>query len=248
MQKVELLGQLGAGVAHDLNNLLGVVSANAEWLRAREGRSQPEEEGAVLRDMHAAAGRAAMLTGRLLALGRGALAARAPLEVDALLLSLQPLLKALAGGSVDLVLRLDAGGARVAADALEIEQVVLNLVSNARAAIPDLGEIVITTTLVEPDQVPSLQVGSSLLPEERTAARWLRLTVRDNGSGMDAATLEHLFEAFFTTRAEASGTGLGLYSSAVLVRQTGGVIYARSTPGEGSAFTVDLPCLPGESS
>jgi two-component system, cell cycle sensor histidine kinase and response regulator CckA len=227
-QRVEILGQLAAGLAHDLNNLLTVMLGNAALL-ALDPATPPDDAEAVA-EITSAGTRAARLTGRLLALGRGSAAPRAPVDVDAALRDLAPLLNALARGSVDLVLRTGASGARVLADLVEIEQVVLNLVSNARAAIPGEGRIAVETDLT--DEGP---------PDVPPAGRWLRLRVRDTGAGMDPATMARLFQPFFTPRAESQGTGLGLYTTSVLIREMGGAIRAESQPGVGTTFEVLLP-------
>jgi signal transduction histidine kinase len=119
----------------------------------------------------------------------------------------------------------------VLADVVEIEQVVLNLVSNARAAIASEGSIEVDTELTEQGPADAPQ-----------APRWLRLRVRDTGVGMDAATRARLFEPFFTTKSAEKGTGLGLYTTSVLIREMGGAIRVESEPGAGTTFEVMLPC------
>jgi signal transduction histidine kinase len=186
--------------------------------------------------MRDAGDRATRLTGRLLSLGRATAAPRRPVDVDETMRGLEPLLQALARGNVDLSLRLGAPGECVLTDPIEIEQVVLNLVSNARAAIEGEGAITVSTRVVGRGDVgPEAAAGSDAL-------RWLRLSVEDTGGGMDEATLSRLFQPFFTTRAEQKGTGLGLYTTSLLVRQMGGAIAVASRQGEGATFTIDLPC------
>jgi signal transduction histidine kinase len=214
-----------------------VVVGNAGLLRLD---AYSAEDAESLDELLQAAQRASRLTGRLLAMGRRNAAARAPLSVDAALGEMEPLLHALVRGGVDLALRPGAGAARVLADATEIEQVVLNLVSNARDAIGGAGRIE-----VETDEADAATAGA---PEGATAARWVRLRVRDTGVGMDGATLARLFEPFFTTKQGSAGTGLGLYTTSVLVRQMGGAIRATSKPGQGSTFEVVLPRLEDEAS
>ena len=230
-QSVEMLGQLAAGVAHDLNNLLTVLVANTQLLL--DVPSLGEEERQLLRDSRESAAQAARLTGRLMALGRRQGSGTSDVVVDDVLRELEPLLRALVRGNVDLVLELHAPNGHVVVDATSVEQIVLNLVSNARAAITEDGRIVVSTSVVvvapTADTLPALP------------SRRLRLTVTDNGSGMSADTLAHLFEPFFTTKSDNGGTGLGLYTVAMLVRQSGGAISATSTPGETTSFLVDLP-------
>ena len=230
-QSVEMLGQLAAGVAHDLNNLLTVLVANTQLLADFPDRSDEERE--LLRDSTQSASQAARLTARLMSLGRRQSAGTSEVVVDDALRELEPLLHALARGNVELVLDLHAPGARVIADATSIEQIVLNLVSNARAAITEDGHITVATSVVveapAPDAVPP------------TSRRRLRLAVTDNGSGMSEQTLAQIFEPFFTTKGDSGGTGLGLYTVSMLVRQAGGGISATSTPGGTTSFLVDLP-------
>jgi len=226
-QRVEVLGRLAAGVAHDLNNLLMVVVGYTRLLLEEPGR--PADESAMLRDMSTAGHKAVKLSNRLMALGRGRpAAAGGVVDVDPVIRELDPLLRVLARGSVDVLTRLGAPGARVRIDPTALEQIVLNLVSNARDAIEGEGRITVTTGTVARDR-----------------RRWLRLAVADTGSGMDRATLGRVFEPFFTTKADR-GTGIGLYTVAAIVRQAGGEITASSEPGAGTTFVVDLPAVPTE--
>jgi PAS domain S-box-containing protein len=230
-QSVEMLGQLAAGVAHDLNNLLTVLVANTQLLADLPDRSDEERE--LLRDSSRSAAQAAKLTGRLMALGRRESASASSVIVDDVVRELEPLLRALVRGNVDLALELHAPGARVLVDASWIEQIVLNLVSNARAAITEDGRVAVSTSVVV--AAPASDAATAV------ASRRLRLTVTDNGSGMSEETLAQIFEPFFTTKADRGGTGLGLYTVSMLVRQAGGGISATSTPGEQTSFLVDLP-------
>jgi PAS domain S-box-containing protein len=219
-QRVEVLGRLAAGVAHDLNNLLTVLVGYTRLLRETPGRAPDEQQ--MLGEMSAAGAEAAKLTARLLALGRNRAPAN-PVSVDAVVRELDALLRVLVRGDVDLHTRLRAPDARVVADPTAIEQIVLNLVSNARDAIEGEGAVTIATETVTPDGRP-----------------WLRLTVADTGRGMDRATLDHVFDPFFTTK-QGRSTGIGLYTVAAIVRQAGGEITATSEPGGGTTFVVDLP-------
>jgi PAS domain S-box-containing protein len=231
-QRVELLGQLAAGLAHDLNNLLSVLVNSVAVLQRRSGL--PREDAEILQDMQEAGERAAALTRRLMSFGRTE-GTRAPLEVDEALRRLEPLLRALARGGIDVVGRYGAPGVSVVADPSELEQIVLNLVSNARDAIPGEGRITVSTELALRPGAPDGAAGDGAV------SRWVQVRVEDNGTGMDAATLARLFQPFFTTKDPAQGTGLGLYTTALRVRQLGGEIHATSTPGQGSTFVVGLP-------
>ncbi len=219
VQRVEVLGQLAAGMAHDLNNLLTVVMSNVGMLRERE---QPAADREMLTEVQEASTRAARLTSRLLALGRARAPEPVPVVVDDVLVTLEPMLHLLVRGGIDLHLELGSAGMQVMADPIGVEQVVLNLVSNARDAIRGEGRITLRTTLVR-------------------GASWLRLEVTDSGAGMDTATRARLFEPFFTTKGETKGTGLGLYTTSLLVRQAGGTVDAASAPGQGTTFVVELP-------
>lgn len=225
VQRVEILGRLAAGVAHDLNNMLTVVLGNTRLLRDSPGR--PREEQEMLRETDEAGSEAARLTRRLMALGRDRSAPSPVTEVDAVVRELEPLLRVLVRSNVNLHLRLDAPGVRVAADPTAIGQVVLNLVANARDAIPHDGRITIETAAVTRD-------GRSRV----------RLSVADTGTGMDAATLARIFEPFFTTKDETRGSGIGLYTVEAIVRQADGEITATSEPGAGTVFVVEFPVPP----
>jgi signal transduction histidine kinase len=225
VQRVEILGRLAAGVAHDLNNLLTSVVGNTALLL--EG-ARSEEDQQMLRDISQAGEGAARLTQRLLGLGRGSLIGQTEgVEVDGVLRELEPLLRVLVRSNVQLRLQPGAPGARVAVDPTAVGQIVLNLVSNARDAVPSDGTITVDTA-----EVPF------------AGGRGVRLRVSDTGVGMDAETLERIFEPFFTTKDESCGSGIGLYTVDAIVRQAEGEIAAASTPGAGTVFTVDLPAVP----
>jgi PAS domain S-box-containing protein len=221
-QRVELVGQMAAGLAHDINNLLFVLLGNAEHLRAQRDRSVEERE--ILQEMADAGAQATRLTARLMSLGRAPQVVRQPVIVDDILRELEPLLNALVRGRIRLTLQLGTSGAAVMTDPTMVEQIVLNLVANARDAIPGDGDIAITSEVVGPDD-----------------RRMVRLRIADTGTGMDGPTQAHIFEPFFTTKQGASGTGLGLYTVSLLVQQVGGSIGVDSEAGAGTRFTVDLP-------
>lgn len=224
-QRVELVGQMAAGLAHDINNLLTVLLGNAEVLRAQHDRSADEQE--ILQEMTDAGARATGLTARLMSLGRTPQIVRRAVVVDAMLQELRPMLHALLRGRIQLTLQLNTGGAAVMTDPTAVEQIVLNLVANARDAIPGDGRITIVSEL-----------GGS------ADARTIDLRISDSGVGMDAATRARIFEPFFTTKAASAGTGLGLYTVSLLVQQAGGSVVVQSAPGEGTIFTVNFPITP----
>ncbi|MBV9110439.1 MAG: MASE1 domain-containing protein, partial [Gemmatimonadetes bacterium] len=225
-ERVEMLGQLAAGVAHDLNNLLMLVVGYSRLLEEEPSRTAEESE--MLREMSSAGDQAAKLTARLMALGRRRAGPPVAISPDAVLGEMETLLRALARGNVDLETRFRAPGVRVAIDPVSIEQIVLNLVSNARDAIHGEGRITLATESVS-----------------RGAESWFRITVTDTGEGMDADTVERIFEPFYTTKGDR-GTGIGLYTVSAVVRQAGGTIEVRSTPGAGTTFVIDLPAVEPE--
>jgi len=221
-QRVELVGQMAAGLAHDLNNLLSVLVMGVGELGARAGRSADEQQ--ILEEMNAAGAQATRLTSRLLAFGRSTPVSKAPVDPDAALRGLTPLLGALVRSRIDLSVTLGAPGARVIAEPAAIEQILLNLVANARDAIAGEGTIAVRSTAYT-----------------RGTSAGVRITVTDSGSGMDAETRARVFEPFFSTKQDGAGTGLGLYNTLLLVQQAGGTITVESEPGKGTTFTIELP-------
>jgi PAS domain S-box len=222
-QRVELVGQMAAGLAHDINNLLFVLLGNAEHLRAQPDRSAEERE--ILQDMADAGAQATRLTARLMSLGRTPEVVRRVVVVDDMLQELRPLLHALVRGRIQLTMQLGTSGAAVMTDPTAVEQIVLNLVANARDAISGDGRITIVTDVTDANE----------------PGRALRLRISDTGTGMDAATQSRIFEPFFTTKDASAGTGLGLYTVSLLVQQAEGSIGVDSDPNGGSTFTVHLP-------
>jgi signal transduction histidine kinase len=189
----------------------------------KDALASSPENAEIANELETAAKNATKLTGRLLSLGRQGKPRQAEIHVDRAIRELEPMLHVLVRGFITLRINLRADDAVIVADPLAIEQVVLNLVSNARDAIASEGSIAVTTELVR-----------------REDTTWVRLRVEDSGAGMDQATLASIFEPFFSTKGER-GSGLGLYTTATLVRQAGGHIEATSTPGAGTTFVVDLP-------
>jgi PAS domain S-box-containing protein len=235
-QRVEMVGHLAAGLAHDLNNMLTAIELNAGGIR--ESAELSPDDSSALDAITTATASATKLTRRLMALGRAQAPAPVPIAIDDAIRELTPMFQVLVRGLIDLDIELRAPGARVLADPLAVEQIALNLVSNARDAIATEGSITVATTVVPAAEVAVEESVRTL------TAHWVRLRVSDTGHGMDDATLRSLFEPFFTTKGSA-GTGLGLYTTSLLVREAGGVIRATSSAGAGTVFTVDLPLLAG---
>jgi PAS domain S-box-containing protein len=231
--KMEAVGRLAGGVAHDFNNLLTVISGHAELGLARpEGSDRASNDFVQIRE---AAERAAALTRQLLAFSRKQVLKPAVISPDAVVTTLEPMLRRLIGEDVRLVVSVGARGAHVLADKGQLEQVLVNLVVNARDAMPDGGSIAIATSAVDLDAPPGDGTGGP--------GRFVRLTVSDTGTGMDAETREHIFEPFFTTKPAGEGTGLGLATVHGIVEQSGGHVAVDSEPGHGACFVIHLPAV-----
>ena len=217
-QRLEALGRLAGGVAHDFNNVLTVIAGNAEVLKATVGSDGPAAELAA--QILDAAARAGRLTRQLLAFGRAGPAARAPVDLGAAVRGAADLLRGLAAPRTPLEFDLDPGAPPVLADPGLVEQILLNLVVNARDASPPGAPVTVAT---------------------RATDGGARLTVADRGAGMDAATRARAFEPFFTTKPRGEGTGLGLATVYGAVESLGGRVRLTSAPGEGTTFDIDLP-------
>ena len=226
-QKMEAVGLLAGGVAHDFNNLLLTVQGRAELLLA--GLRERGDERRQVEEIQSAAERAAHLTRQLLAFSRRQPLRPRVVDLNALVLDLADMLRRLIGEDVELSLGLDPALGRVRADPGVLDQVVMNLVVNARDAMPRGGRVILETANVE-----------------RRGAPCVALAVCDTGIGMDAQTRARIFEPYFTTKDPGRGTGLGLSTVDGIVRQSGGEIEVESAPGEGSTFRVLLPRVEGE--
>ncbi len=225
-QKLEAIGKLAGGVAHDFNNLLSVILGWVEDLKADlipgSAQEQPVEEIAR------AALRARDVTGKLLAFGRRQMLDLRPTRLDVLVGGLESTLAKLAGERCVVELKL-AEVDEVRVDAGQMEQVLLNLVANARDAMPEGGRIDV-----------SVYAGD----RELEARRVVCVAVRDDGVGVDEVTRARIFEPFFTTKERSRNTGLGLSTALGIVQQCGGMIEVQSAPGHGATFTVVLPVSP----
>ena len=225
-QKLEAVGRLAAGVAHDFNNLLTAISANVSI--AQSGLPPRHEDREHLEDAFEAVRRATGLTRQLLAFTRRQASEPRPVDVDELVRGMGRMLERLLGEDVALDLALAGGLPRVLADPGQLEQVVLNLALNARDAVGTGGRITLAT---------SLDAAEGRDPR-------VKLTVRDDGVGMDDQTRARIFEPFFTTKPAGRGTGLGLSTVYGIVQAHRGSIVVFSEPGRGSTFEVLLPSLP----
>lgn len=231
-QRLEAIGRLAGGVAHDFNNLLTVMLSCCHLL---ESAVSPENARAcsALRDLNHAAMRASELSSQLLAFSRRQLLRPSRLCLNEVVSGMEGLLRRSLGTSITMDLMLKDGLPQVRADPGQVEQVVMNLVLNARDAMPNGGVVTLRTEL---RQISSEDAIDNLAPGPHVA-----LSVADTGAGMDAETLSRVFEPFFTTKAAGNGTGLGLATAYGIVSQSGGQIVVHSRPGHGSEFLVLLP-------
>ncbi|MEK7867276.1 MAG: ATP-binding protein [Planctomycetota bacterium] len=231
-QKMEAVGRLAGGLAHDLNNLLTAILGYADLLLARA-------KGAGLRDdlleIKKAGDRAAALTRQLLAFSRKQVLRPKVIDLNSIVSGLEPMLTRLLGEDIELVTKLAPRLGRVKADPAQVEQVIMNLAVNARDAMPEGGRLTIETANAELDEAWARR-HSGVTPGPHAM-----LAVRDSGSGMSKEVMSHLFEPFYTTKEQGKGTGLGLSTVYGIVRQSGGHVTAFSEPGRGSTFRVFLP-------
>jgi len=228
-QKVEAIGHLAGGVAHDFNNILMVIQGYADLLLAEAPDSGTTRSD--LREIQEAARRGSDLTRQLLAFGRKQVLTVRPLDLNAVLADTSHMLARLIGESVRLDLRTATAACPIEADRVQLEQVLINLAVNARDAMSGRG-----TLFVDLDRV-TVDDATGGLP----AGSYVRLAVRDTGCGMDAAPRDRIFEPFFTTKADGEGCGLGLSTVYGVVKQLDGFIEVESVPLQGTTFTIHLP-------
>jgi len=231
-ERLEALGRLTGGIVHDFNNLLFVITGQVELARRQLAPEHPAFSR-LAPALHAAE-RAATLTRQLLAFGRGSDPRPRLVDVNAVVAQLDGMLQRVIGEDVEIDVRAGRGLGRVKADFAETEQLLLNLVLNARDAMPHGGRLVIETKDVE-------IAGESSAPV--SPGRYVMLAVSDDGVGMDEETRKRIFEPFFTTKAEGAGSGLGLATVHRIVERSGGSIRVDSAPGRGTTFRVYLPCV-----
>ena len=239
-QKLESIGRLAGGIAHDFSNMLFAIRGFTDMLiedmeGATPGSFDTEAGLRSLRSIEDAAGRASALTQQLLAFGRRQVVQPRVLDVNASIRAVQPLLERLIGETVDLRLSLVQRVGRIRADPGQVDQILLNLVVNARDAMPDGGLITIETSKVVFDEAYAME-HFAVEPGE-----FVMLAVSDTGVGMDHETRQHIFEPFFTTKELGRGTGLGLATIYGIVQQAGGHIWLYSEPGRGTTFKLYFP-------
>jgi PAS domain S-box-containing protein len=230
-QKLEAVGRLAGGIAHDFNNLLSVVSGYGEMVLA----DTPEPARKRILEILRAADRATTLTRQLLAFGRKQVIEPKMLDLNAVVTDVSRMLHRLIGEDIELASRLSPDLGRIKADAGQVEQVIINLVVNARDAMPEGGKLTVETTNVDLDD-DAVRGYVDVRP-----GPYVRLAVSDTGVGMDREVREHLFEPFFTTKGAGKGSGLGLATVYGIVKQGGGHIWIYSEPGWGTTFKIFFP-------
>jgi len=234
-QRMESIGRLAGGVAHEANNQMSVIIGATEFIRRHP--ALPIAIKADLEHIRRAAERTAAVTTQLLAFSRRQVLKPMVIDLNEVLQRFVPVLRRTMGEDCRVTLQLDPSLGPVKADPGQLEQVVLNLALNARDAMPGGGELSIETAVAD--------VGEAAAPGDRGAVmapgRYASLSVGDTGRGMDRATLASVFEPFFTTKEVGRGSGLGLSTVYGIIKQSGGYIWASSEPGRGSTFQIYLP-------
>jgi PAS domain S-box-containing protein len=232
-QKMEAVGRLAGGVAHDFNNLLGIIIGYAELALAEVSAGSSIRK--QLEPISKAASRAASLTAQLLAFSRKQVLKPEVFSLNLVVTDLEKMLRRIIGEEIELVTNVSRSTPSVKADPGQIEQVILNLVVNAKDAMPNGGTLIISTSEMRVDELD----GAHSVPPGRYAV----LSVTDTGHGMDEQTKANIFEPFFTTKEKGKGTGLGLAMVYGIVNQSHGHTWVESEPGEGAAFHICLPAV-----
>jgi two-component system, cell cycle sensor histidine kinase and response regulator CckA len=236
-QKMEAIGKLSGGIAHDFNNLLTVIKGYSSLIL---DRAEPSEFRTEVQRILDASDKAASLIHQLLAFSRRQVMQPKVFDLNGLLLNLEKMLRRLIGEHIEIVTETGLDIGFIKADPTQIEQLIMNLVVNAKDAMPKGGKLTLQTAVVN-------LVGSQVLEEVGSVnGRYVLLTVSDTGFGIDAETKAHIFEPFFTTKARGHGTGLGLSMVYGIVKQSGGHLSVDSEPGRGTSFKIFLPWVEGK--
>jgi two-component system cell cycle sensor histidine kinase/response regulator CckA len=240
VQQMEAVGRLAGGMAHEANNQMSVVLAASSFILRRDGLPD-----AVRRDVESikrAGERTAVITAQLLAFGRRQILRPRVFDLNEVIRDFLPVLRRTLGEETSLELRPRSDIGHIKADRGQIEQVLLNLVLNARDAMPHGGRVALETHPVTLTQeYSSFRADVVVRP-----GPYILLTVSDTGEGMDRETLSHIFEPFYTTKPVGQGTGLGLSTVYGIVKQSEGYVWAYSEPGQGTTFKIYLPAVPAE--
>jgi PAS domain S-box-containing protein len=232
-QKMEAIGRLAGGVAHDFNNILGIINACTEFLR---DRIDPAAEPSLyVENIKKASDRGRSLTKQLLAFSRTSAIQPRVLDLNERLRDLSKLLRPLLGDDVEILIVPKSPSAVVEADPGQLDQIVVNLAVNARDAMPRGGKFILETGSVKFDEEFADQ------HQDMAAGKYILLSVSDTGTGMDETTISRIFEPFFTTKETGKGTGLGLATVYGIVKQSAGHILVYSEPGHGTTFKIYLP-------
>jgi CheY-like chemotaxis protein len=232
---MEAIGRLAGGIAHDFNNMLTAILGNVQLISMH--MEDDEDQERLLGEIRTAARRSADLTRQLLAFSRKQALEPERIDLNAMIDRMEPILDRMIGEPIAVLTSLDPDLGTIEADPSQIDQVVMNLVVNARDAMPEGGTLTIETANVHLDE------SYAQLHADGEPGDYVMLSISDTGVGMDQETQEHIFEPFFTTKGEEEGTGLGLATVYGIVSQSGGHIHVYSEPGEGSVFKVYLPLM-----
>ena len=232
-QKMEAIGHLASGVAHDFNNIITAIYGYCDVALRELTEEQPLHK--QLQDIRACGKRAAILTKQLLAFSRKQITQPINLDLSDLIRNLESFISRLITEDISITSRLTEGLPQIKADKSQVEQILINLIINARDAMPQGGRITITTSLVYPDN------SNDPKHSKKQTAPQIQLTLSDTGIGMSAEVQQQIFEPFFTTKEEGKGTGLGLSTVYGNVKQAGGSIWVESKEDHGTTFTIRFP-------
>ncbi|MFH1350802.1 MAG: ATP-binding protein, partial [Pseudomonadota bacterium] len=233
-QKMESVGRLAGGVAHDFNNHLTTIIGYAALVMMRLGKDDPLHS--QVKEIKDAADRATSLTRQLLAFSRKQVLQTKVMVINTVVTDVEKMLRRLIGEDIELVTMLEPELGRVKADPSQIDQVIMNLAVNAKDAMPEGGKLTIETGNVTLDSHYAEQHGVEI-----KQGAYVMLSVSDTGTGIDVETQEHIFEPFFTTKEKGKGTGLGLSTVYGIMKQSDGYIWVYSEPGQGTTFKVYFP-------
>jgi signal transduction histidine kinase len=233
-QKMEAIGRLAGGIAHDFNNLLTVISVQSQFALRGLWEGDPLKE--KLKDIEQAAGRAENLTRQLLAFSRRQILEIKVVNLNHILKDMEKMLRRVIGEDIELKVELADDLGMVKVDPVQMEQVILNLVVNAKDAMPQGGKLSFETANAELDEEYFFRSHAGMIP-----GSYVILSITDTGVGMTKEVREHIFEPFFTTKEKGKGTGLGLSTVYGIVKQSGGYIYAYGEPNKGTTFKIYLP-------